>query len=344
MVHYRHSLEPAAARRRGCHVRLEEPLRKQGFISHIHEESAIARYIKDWYGSIFLGQLDLFVSSIDVAPGNWLEQVRRSLRRSAFVFPLLSKRSVARPWINFESGSAFMADNVELIPLCHKDLLCSELDYPYSAFQAYDLRQADHVFALVQFLARELDLNTPPVNAAAFAAEINRLDRELYQFYHTLEELRIVEGLREDLQGVDSLLPLPVSEIEIWDELELRARIYDNLVVEASGYTRDTMGFNVHDLVIPSTARYLVVGLEQTDNSVSHDTDKFLKIILDRQIAITKIGGNAHYEDEQYTIKGDGLFVYDIPYSARHAGRIGSLNVTFWKIELQNVLIRLFVV
>jgi hypothetical protein len=317
-------------------------MRKQGFISHIHEESVVAQYVKNWFGGIFLGQLELFVSSIDATPGNWLEQVRRSLQRSYYVLPLLSQRSATRPWINFESGSAFIADHVELIPLLHKDLSHSNLEYPYSSFQAYDLRIPDNVLALVQFFARDLELTTPSVDAAALASEIRRLDKELYQFHRSLDELKQIDAVREALADVDDLIELPIREIEIWDELELRARIYDEKVVEASGYTRDSMGFNVYDIPLPESARYLVLGIEQSENSVSHDTDKFIKLAIDRQIVITDLDGHAHYDDSQFTVKGDGLFMFEIPYSARHERKISLLNIAFWRIELQNALIRLY--
>jgi len=317
-------------------------MRKKAFLSHIHEESKIAKYIKNWFRDAFLGQLDIFVSSRDIEVGNWLEQIRNSLRNSSFVFPLLSRKSVGRTWVNFESGSVFMADEAQLIPLCHKDLTPSDLTLPYSLFQAYDLKKPDSVTSLVQCLARELDLDMPKIDAEAFCDEITRLDKILYKFFRSLEELKSSEELQEAFANVEDLIEVPIQEIEIWDELELRARIHNDRIIEASGYTRDAMGFNIYNIKVPKRCNYLVVELENTDNAISHDLDKMLKLLINRQNVRSSITEHVHYHDSQFIVKGDGLFVFELPSIVKHVGKIDSMNFTFWRIELQGLLMRLY--
>ena len=116
-------------------------MKARGFISHIHEEAPVSgtdqAAIKP---AVFGLPLDLFVSSIDIQAGGWLTQVRDAVRASSYVFPLLSLDSMERPWINFETGCAFMSDELEIVPFCHKDLDVGDLRPPFSFFQAYDLR------------------------------------------------------------------------------------------------------------------------------------------------------------------------------------------------------------
>lgn len=317
-------------------------MRKQGFISHIHEESGIAEYIKNWCNNIFLGQLDLFVSSLDMRPGSWLEHVRHSLRSSAFIFPLLSKNSIGRTWINFESGSAFMASGVQLIPLCHKDLSPSDLTDPYRYFQSYDLRNSNDIKALVQYLSQELALNMPRIDSKEFAQEIIRLDKGLYRLFASFGELKSSEELREALAEIESPTEIPIYEIEIWDELELRVQLHGNRVIEASGYTRDATGFNIYNIDVPKGSTYLLIQFENTENAISHDLDKLLKLVIDRQNIKSYLKGSIHYDDRQFTVKGDGFFVFELPFSVKHVGKIQSINFVFWRIELQRLLVRLY--
>lgn len=316
-------------------------MKKRGFVSHINEESQVAEHMKVWCNRIFREQLDLFVSSLDMGPGGWLEQIRESLRASSFVFPLLSKSSIGMPWINFESGSAFMAHEVQLIPICHKDLTPAELVDPYSSFQAYDLRRPDSVTSLVRYLAQELNLDVPQADAEEFSQEIMRLDNVLYRCFRTFDELRSQGELREILADVQNPAEIQIGEIEIWDELELRARIYNNRVIEASGYTREAMGFNVYDIDVPEASKFLLMEFENSENSTSHDLDKFVKLNINRYNVKSSIKGQIHYQDSQFTVKGDGFFAFSLPSSVKYTGKM-NLSMAFWRIELQGLLMKFY--
>src|SRR3954466_12056486 len=101
-----------------------------GFISHIGEEAAVASYVKSSLAALFPASLEVFVSSTDMDPGVWLSAIREVIGRSGLVFPLLSVTSMERPWVNFETGCAFMCPDAKIIPLCHKDLRPADLKAP----------------------------------------------------------------------------------------------------------------------------------------------------------------------------------------------------------------------
>ena len=107
------------------------------FISHIHEDAEIALAIKKFLmemlrmsftlmrirgifprtGSAqsilqFHKPLDIFVSSDPerILPGeDWLAQMKLALESAIIVIPLLTRQSLTRPWVNFETGAAWLA-------------------------------------------------------------------------------------------------------------------------------------------------------------------------------------------------------------------------------------------
>ncbi len=81
---------------------------------------------------------------------------------------------------------------------------------------------------------------------------------------------------------------------------------------------------------------------EGATKAVSHDRDRFLKVTLNMRSPEYALPGQAHYGDQQYTIKGDGFFVFLLPYSIRMDGLIRTLTFTFWKIDLKELLIALY--
>ena len=78
------------------------------FLSHIAEESGLARLFRDRIAKDFLGMVDVFVSSDSrsISVGDkWLKEIDSALRNARAELLLCSGRSVARPWINFEAGT-----------------------------------------------------------------------------------------------------------------------------------------------------------------------------------------------------------------------------------------------
>jgi len=78
----------------------------QLFISHVHEEAAVAeavlRFLKGF-------ELNAFLSSDhwQIRAGErWFDRIAAELTDARVVVLLLSKYSVRSPWINFEAGWA----------------------------------------------------------------------------------------------------------------------------------------------------------------------------------------------------------------------------------------------
>jgi TIR domain len=108
------------------------------FISHIHEEADVAEAVMR-----FLREFDLaaFLSSDHWqlhAGERWFERIATELNDSKVVILLLSQRSVARPWINFEAGWAWATRKI--IPVCYGGLKKDGMPRPYSDLQGLNLR------------------------------------------------------------------------------------------------------------------------------------------------------------------------------------------------------------
>src|SRR5688572_27113458 len=90
------------------------------FISHASEDSDVANAARREIESRLKLADEVFLSSDPtqiVAGENWLTRIEDEIRSSAVVILLLSRRSVRRPWVNFEAGAAWLAGKV-LIPVC----------------------------------------------------------------------------------------------------------------------------------------------------------------------------------------------------------------------------------
>lgn len=318
-------------------------MKRLGFISHINEESRVAEHVKEWLETLCLGHLDIFVSSIDVSVGDWLQEIRTSIKSSSFIFPLLSTTSVIRPWINFESGCAFMTDEATIIPLCHKDLYPSALTAPFSFFQSYDLRSPESVIRLLKSLHKTLGIEmqgNPNVNQ--FCDEIKRLNDQVHSFCNSFEELRSAEDLRTRIELVDDPKEINVKEINIWDELTLRAVVQGDNIIEANGYNISSFGFSIENIQMEIPYNYVVVELRNTNDSISYERDKFLKLDINRQTIKSSIRTHRHYDDNEFTVKGDGLFIFELPNIVKYTKRINIIDFCFWRIAIRGVVIKLY--
>jgi hypothetical protein len=110
---------------------------KQVFISHISDETEIAKHLKRRLDADFLGMLEIFVSSdrqTIQAGQKWLDQVDSALKAADVQMVLCSKASVGRPWVNFEAGAAWLR-GIPVIPVCHSGLRLVDLPVPLNMLQ-----------------------------------------------------------------------------------------------------------------------------------------------------------------------------------------------------------------
>jgi hypothetical protein len=105
-----------------------------------------------------------------------LERIKDALKRAAVVVLVLSRESVARPWVNFEAGAAWIQGSA-IIPVCFKNLNAEDLPKPYSSIQAVDLMHVDGQYYLITSIAHHLG-RIPPIIGSPHEAYA-RLQRSL---------------------------------------------------------------------------------------------------------------------------------------------------------------------
>jgi hypothetical protein len=129
------------------------------FISFIHEDEKVAKSLQALI-RMELNTGGVFLSS-DLTPGElWLERIREALESSKVLVSLLSVRSIRRPWINFETGAAWIQKRL-IIPVCIGKLSEASLPRPYGDMQAVVL--SGGADKLLGAIAGEFDqFYTPP--------------------------------------------------------------------------------------------------------------------------------------------------------------------------------------
>jgi hypothetical protein len=108
------------------------------FISFIHEEEPVAEGVAALLET-FLAPVFRASDRFDVVAGErWLDRIESELKAARVCVAMLSPQSVARPWVNFESGAIWIR-GVPVIPVCFGGLVIDRLPKPYSNFQAVQL-------------------------------------------------------------------------------------------------------------------------------------------------------------------------------------------------------------
>ncbi|MCC5965868.1 MAG: toll/interleukin-1 receptor domain-containing protein [Natronohydrobacter sp.] len=112
------------------------------FLSHIHEESALAILIKRALEEEFSGFVDVFVSSDSESNPtgyNFLRRIENTLVSCIGAIYLISPNSATRSWIHFELGAVWIRNCLHLregkpeipaLPLCHSGMTPSNLPAP----------------------------------------------------------------------------------------------------------------------------------------------------------------------------------------------------------------------
>jgi hypothetical protein len=131
------------------------------FISFVHEDQEVAeavqRYLHD-----NLPNHGVFLSSDawQIMAGEiWLDRIKAELSDAKVVVLLLSRRSVARPWVNFEAGAAWL-QGTPIVPVCYGSLNKGTLPQPYAGIQAVDLQTNEYY--LLRSVAKHLGVLAPP--------------------------------------------------------------------------------------------------------------------------------------------------------------------------------------
>ncbi len=190
------------------------------FISHITEEAEVARIMKEWIESTFLGQHEVFVSSDSEsipAGTKWLDEITKAITSSKIILLLCNPGSINRPWINFEAGCGW-ARGIPVIPICYGGLTRGKLPPPINALQAldFDEKLPEKLFsALIKHL------------------EISRLPRISYiEMYQELEAAIEGREVTEEKQCFEAITETS-SDPELSDEklkiLEFLSTVNDSV-------------------------------------------------------------------------------------------------------------------
>jgi hypothetical protein len=153
------------------------------FVSHISKEGALAALLKKNLSRDFLSLFDIFVSSDGVsieAGEKWLDEVGTALEQAQIAMVLCSTESVARPWINFEAGAAWIR-RIRLIPVCHSGIKPEALPMPLKTLNGVVAGEAAGIQALYRSIAKVLDIDTPAADFAAIAAEVCATEETMRQ-------------------------------------------------------------------------------------------------------------------------------------------------------------------
>ena len=127
------------------------------FLSHIHEESALARLVKQALENEFSGFVDVFVSSDGTsipAGSNFLKRIEDGLVGCIGAIYLISPASVKRNWINFELGAVWVRNimntrdgkqEIPALPVCHSGLTPGGLPAPLNNLNGTAANQASQL-------------------------------------------------------------------------------------------------------------------------------------------------------------------------------------------------------
>jgi TIR domain-containing protein len=133
------------------------------FVSHIHEDAPIATALDQFIRRALLGGVAVFNTSnrASLEPGDpWRDLIISQLRACVVALIIATPESVRSPWVNFESGGAWVADR-RVIPCCAKGMTKSSLPAPLGHLQALELTDPQDLQQLVGYLARSADLDQP---------------------------------------------------------------------------------------------------------------------------------------------------------------------------------------
>ena len=169
------------------------PERRGVFISHVTDEAPIADALKVYLQRCFGHGFPVFVSSDyeSIATGEeWFRAIETGLREAQVVIILLSRNSVDRRWINFESGLARGA-GVRLLPLTISPFSPGDVGLPLSTLHVRTLDDVLAVEGVVQAIAEEAGLEPPVLpDAPAFIERLERIQDTLPMKSICLEPVR----------------------------------------------------------------------------------------------------------------------------------------------------------
>jgi hypothetical protein len=159
------------------------------FISHASGEHPLATLLKESVEKDFIGLIQVFVSEAAIAPGDsWLDEVVNALQQADFYVVLCSQLSVDRRWINIELGAG-LSRGKRIIPICHTDLITTQLQRPLSDYQAVNASDIEGLKGFYKFLAEEIGSSVPSANFEELAGKV-----KVFEERHRQNKAAIMES------------------------------------------------------------------------------------------------------------------------------------------------------
>lgn len=149
------------------------------FLSHAAIDQDTAMFLKRLIEST-IGRSEVFVSSDteDVRPGDeWVRKIRENLRAAKMLLLLASERGLKRPWVWYETGSAWSRE-IRMIPCCLGKIRKNELAAPFSSYQALNIDDVGDLKNLLNSIGRELGLSVEVPDLEPIATKLQVLDRK----------------------------------------------------------------------------------------------------------------------------------------------------------------------
>lgn len=150
------------------------------FISHITEEKEIAILFKHEIEKLFLGMVNVFVSSdagsIQIG-SNWLDDITNGLRGCKAMLLFCSPDSIQKPWINFECGAGW-GRAIDIVPVCHSGLRPVDLPLPMSLLQGIEASSPEKIQHIFDLISKKIGCASPTANGLEISEKIQEFERE----------------------------------------------------------------------------------------------------------------------------------------------------------------------
>jgi hypothetical protein len=140
---------------------------KQLFLSHAGEDQALAEYIRERLITAIPG-VSVFLTSLPgqiPAGAEWWDVIKQKLREADSYFILLTPISIAKLWVSFETGAAWMTER-PLVVAAAGGLAKTKIPLPLSTFHVYSLENEREAVAVFERLQGTL------MDAAGFCARV----------------------------------------------------------------------------------------------------------------------------------------------------------------------------
>lgn len=163
------------------------------FISHISEETQLAKAFRDQLLTEFPEDLEVFVSSdrksIEVGK-EWLQEVKDALREASILLVMCSVNSIGKPWVNFEAGGGWLRD-IPLIPICHSGMLPEHLPVPLKMLNGLEAAEPSGLQKLHDVIAKVLGCPaTDNIDRTPFTQRFKRLESDYLQQQATQNSIK----------------------------------------------------------------------------------------------------------------------------------------------------------